>query len=57
VDFDWSRLEELYGSSKNYVSKVNEKIEQLVKDKWLLPSDAKRLREELTMPTGRRQLC
>jgi hypothetical protein len=52
--FDWSRLETLYGSSKNYAAKVNEKIDQLVKDKWLLPSDAKRLREELLSPAKTR---
>jgi hypothetical protein len=50
VAFDWSRLETLYGSSKNYAAKVNEKIDQLVKEKWLLPSDAKRLRDELLSP-------
>jgi len=50
VAFDWSRLETLYGSSRNYAAKVNEKIDQLVKDKWLLPSDAKRLRDELLSP-------
>ena len=54
VAFDWSRLETLYGSSKNYASKVNERIDQLVKDKWLLPSDAKRLREELLSPAKTR---
>ena len=53
VPFDWSRLETLYGSSKNYVTKVNEKIDQLVKDKWLLPSDAKRLRDELIAAAAR----
>jgi hypothetical protein len=52
--FDWSRLETLYGSSKNYAAKVNEKIDQLVKDRWLLPSDAKRLREELLSPAKTR---
>jgi hypothetical protein len=53
VPFDWSRLETLYGSSKNYVSKVNQKIDQLVKDKLLLPADAKRLRDELVSPPAR----
>src|SRR5579883_761326 len=50
VGFDWTRLESLYGSSKNYASKVNAEIDKLVNEKWLLPSDAKRLREELLSP-------
>jgi len=41
----------LYGSSKTYASKVNAEIDKLVKKKWLLPSDAKRLREELLSPS------
>jgi hypothetical protein len=50
VPFDWSRLETLYGSSKGYAAKVNQKIDELVKGKWLLESDAKRLRNELLPP-------
>jgi hypothetical protein len=50
VPFEWSRLEALYGSSKNYATKVNQKIDQLVKDGWLLPSDAKRVRADLLPP-------
>jgi hypothetical protein len=50
VPFDWSRLETLYGSSKGYAAKVNQKIDELVKGKWLLESDAKRLRNELIPP-------
>jgi hypothetical protein len=50
VDFDWTRLETLYGSSKNYAAKVNQKIDQLVKEGWLLPSDGKRIQTELLTP-------
>jgi hypothetical protein len=50
VTFDWSRLETLYGSSKNYTTKVNQNIDQLVKEKRLLESDAKRLRNKLIPP-------
>ena len=55
VPFDWSRLEALYGSSKNYAAKVNQKIDQMVKDRWLLESDAKRLRSELIPPPTAKQ--
>ncbi|HEY2384455.1 MAG TPA: alpha/beta hydrolase domain-containing protein [Terriglobia bacterium] len=51
VPFDWARLESLYGSSKTYASKVNAEIDKLVEEKWLLPADAKRLREELLSPS------
>ncbi len=50
VPFDWTRLEQLYGNSKNYAAKVTQKIDQLVKDRWLLDSDAKRLKMELLAP-------
>ena len=43
-------METLYGSSKNYAAKVSQDIDQLVKGKWLLESDAKRLRNELIPP-------
>jgi hypothetical protein len=52
VSFGWNRLETLYGSSKNYAAQVNQKIDQLVKDKWLLQSDATRLRNELIPPAN-----
>ena len=50
VPFDFTRMETLYGSSKNYAAKVSQDIDQLVKGKWLLESDAKRLRNELIPP-------
>jgi hypothetical protein len=55
VSFGWNRLETLYGSSKNYAAKVNQKIDQLVKEKWLLQSDATRLRNELIPPANARR--
>jgi hypothetical protein len=50
IPFEWARLEALYSSAKNYAAKVNQTIDQLVKDKWLLESDAKRLRNDLIPP-------
>src|SRR5262245_58910086 len=47
IPFDWSRLEKLYGSSKNYASKVNEAVDRLVRQGWVLDSDAKRVKADL----------
>ncbi len=51
VPFDWARLETLYGSSKNYAAKVNQSIDRLLKDKWLLEADAARIRADLIPPS------
>jgi hypothetical protein len=45
-------METLYGSSKNFATKVNQKVDQLVKDRWLLESDARRVKAELIPPAG-----
>jgi hypothetical protein len=47
VPFDWTKLEALYGSSKNYAQKVNESVRKLVKEGWILESDAKRVTADL----------
>ena len=47
VSFDWPRLEAIYGSSKNYSAKVRQSIDQLLKDRWINPSDAKRMESDL----------
>jgi hypothetical protein len=47
VAFDWTKLETLYGSSRNYAQKVNESVRKLVKEGWLLESDAKRVTADL----------
>jgi hypothetical protein len=50
LPFDWTKMESLYGSSKNYQAKVNQRVDQLVKEGWLLESDAKRVKAELIAP-------
>jgi len=39
VPFSWAKMEALYGSPKGYVSKVDDSVDRLVKDRWLIESD------------------
>ncbi len=50
ISFDWSRLETLYGSSKNYGARVGELVDRLVRDRWVTESDARKIRAELVAP-------
>ena len=43
----WARLEAIYGSYKNYAAKVTQSLDRLVKENWVTPSDAKRIKAEL----------
>jgi hypothetical protein len=45
--FNWTRLESVYGTSKNYAAKASEAVDRLVKERWLTESDAKRIKVEL----------
>ena len=47
VSFDWSRLETLYGSSKNYTDKVNASVDRMVRERWITASDGNRMKAEL----------
>ena len=44
TQFDWQKLEALYGTYANYVSRVNKSVDDMVKGRWLTESDAKRIR-------------
>ena len=48
--FNWARLDEMYGSYKNYAAKVTRSLDRLVKDRWVTASDAQRVRTELLAP-------
>jgi hypothetical protein len=48
VPFDWARMESLYGSPKNYAARAAESINRLVKERWLTPSDGRRILAELS---------
>jgi hypothetical protein len=43
VDFEWSRLNRLYGSPEGYAEKLRASVIQLVKEGWLTESDARRI--------------
>ena len=42
--FGWRRLEATYGTYANYSAKFDQAIDQMVKERFLTESDAKRLR-------------
>ncbi len=48
VSFDAARINELYGSRKNYASRMTETVDRLVKEHWLTEGDAKRIKQSLT---------
>jgi hypothetical protein len=43
--FDWAAMESVYGSYKNYASKVSQSVDRMVKERWLTEADARRIRE------------
>ena len=48
--FDWARLEALYGSYANYVSRVNDALDRAVDERWLTESDAQKIRNAPVLP-------
>jgi hypothetical protein len=48
----WAKLEQMYGSYKNYATKVDQTINRLVRERWLTPGDAQRARSELLEGTA-----
>jgi hypothetical protein len=48
VPFEFSKLDSMYGSAKNYASKVNQSVDRLVKERYLTESDGKKIKAELT---------
>jgi hypothetical protein len=49
-DFDWARLNALYGSPGNYAAKVAASVDGLVKDRWLTESDGRRIKAGVVVP-------
>jgi hypothetical protein len=47
VAWDWSRMEAVHGTYDNYARKVLASIDGLVRDRWITPADAERLRHDL----------
>jgi len=50
VAFDWVRLEKMYGSYRNYASKVRQSVDRLLKERWITESDAQKIKTELITP-------
>jgi hypothetical protein len=42
----WGRLVALHNTPQNYVSKVNQSVDRLVKERWLTESDGRRIKAE-----------
>jgi hypothetical protein len=49
-DFDWTRLNRVYGSPQSYAAKVAASVERLVKDRWLTESDGRKIKAEVVTP-------
>jgi hypothetical protein len=47
VAFDKARMDALYGSQKNYQTKFNQSVDQLVKAGWFTESDGKKMKAAL----------
>lgn len=48
--FSWSRLESLYGTSRNYAAKVAASVDRLMRERWLTEGDARRVKAEFLVP-------
>lgn len=48
VPLDWARLEAIHGDYKSYLSKASASLDKSVKEGWILPEDASRIKAELT---------
>src|SRR5262249_38801037 len=44
VPFSWQRLEAIYGSYENYQKKFLAAVDRVVKERWVTPSDAEKIR-------------
>jgi hypothetical protein len=48
--FGWARLNTLYGSPQGYAARVSESVDRLVRERWLLESDGRRIKGEGVAP-------
>jgi hypothetical protein len=46
--FNWQRMEAIYGSYENYSKKFLAAVDRLVKERWVTPSDAEKIKAELS---------
>ena len=50
-DFDWARLEALYGSPGAYAARLSESVDRLVQERWLTESDGRKIAAEVVTPS------
>ena len=50
-DFDWARLEALYGSPGAYATKLSESVDRLVRERWLTESDGNTVKAAVLVPS------
>jgi hypothetical protein len=48
-DFDWARLNRLYGTSEGYARKVAESVDRLAGERWLTAADGRRIKSEVAV--------
>jgi hypothetical protein len=49
-DFDWVRLNRLYGTPESHAAKIAASVDRLVKDRWLTESDGRKIKAEVVVP-------
>jgi hypothetical protein len=47
IDFDWARLNSVYGTPDRYAAKVRESVDRLVGDRWMTTTDAARAKQDV----------
>jgi hypothetical protein len=48
--WDWWKIAGLYGSYDNYMAKVRASIDAMLRNRWITPKGAVRMRAELVRP-------
>jgi hypothetical protein len=52
-DFNWAKLNALYGSPDGYAAKIAASVDRLVKDRWLTESDGRKIASQVAVATRR----
>jgi hypothetical protein len=52
--FSWPQLEAVHGSYSNYSRKFLASVDQLVADRWVLPSDGEKIKSEFKAKEARK---
>ncbi|NOT27949.1 MAG: hypothetical protein HOP16_17835 [Acidobacteria bacterium] len=52
--FGWARLARVHGTPQNYVSKVTQSVDRMVRERWLTESDGRKIKAEAAAVAGER---